>query len=161
VNLYPQESEALATTSKYGMSLYSARRDAEGKYIRLATRHMIGTDGVAALAEDLNGDGLPEVLLARWDGFISVLRITDGALASALNAGERTTGMAMLQDRGGKPCLAIGTPNGVQLFGSDYRRVARQSLPVVALAGLGGNKRDCVYTVDAAGAGKVTVLRLQ
>ena len=80
-------------------------------------------------------------------------------LVSALNAGERTTGMALLQDRAGKPCLAVGTPGGVLLFGSDYRRIGRANLPVVALAGPGGNKRDCVYAVDAAGT--ISVLRLR
>jgi hypothetical protein len=213
VNLHPGEREVLATTSKYGMALYSARRDAEGKYIPLATKHMIGTDGgerggyswikqidhprakgfyaaietglawfpqaafvaggkaegwkyetggvpiVAALAEDLNGDGEPEVLLARLDGFINVFRITDGASLAVLNGGGRTTGMAMLKDKGGKPCLAVGTRTGVLLFGSDYRLTGRQTMPVTALAGPGGKDRDRVYAVDTAG--KVTVLRLK
>jgi hypothetical protein len=213
VNLYPKEPEVLATTSKYGTALYSARRDAEGKYIHLGSKPMIGTDGgerggfswvqqvdhprakgfcaaiktglawfpqaslapgskvegwryetggvpiVAALAEDLNGDGEPEVLLARLDGFLNVLRITDGALVSVLNARDRIVGMAVLRDKAGKPCLAVGTRTGVQLFGGDYRRIGRHPLPLVALAGPGGERRDRVYAVDAAG--KVTVLRLK
>jgi hypothetical protein len=213
VNLYPGEPEVLATTSKYGLTLYSARRDAAGHYIPLVTKHMIGGDGgerggfswvkqvdhprargfcaaietglvwfpqaslppgskvvgwsydtggvpiVAALAEDLNGDGEPEVLLARLDGFINVFRLTDGRSLAVLNGRDRTTGIALLKGTDGKPCLAVGTRTGVKLFGSDYRLVGHAALPVTALAGPGGRNRDRVYAVDAAG--NVTVLRLK
>ena len=213
VNLYPGEPEVLAATSKYGLTLYSARRDAEGKYIPLATKNMIGSDGgerggfswikqidhpkgkgfcaaietglvwfpqaslppdskeqgwsyetggvpiVAALAEDLSGDGEPEVLLARLDGFINVFRLTDGYSLAVLNGGDRTTGMAMLQGKDGRPCLAVGTRAGVRLFGSDYKLIGYEALPITALAGPGGQRCDRVYAVDAAG--NVTVLHLK
>ena len=118
-----------------------------------------GVPIVAALAEDLSGDGEPEVLLARLDGFINVFRIADGHMLAVLNVRDQTTGMALLRDQPGKPCLAVGTRTGVLLFGSNYQLLGRASLPVTALTGPGGVQGDCVYTIDAAG--QVTVLQLE
>ena len=44
-----------------------------------------GVPAIAAMADDLNGDGVPEVLLARVDGFVNVLGLTDGSLLGLLN----------------------------------------------------------------------------
>jgi hypothetical protein len=111
---------------------------------------------VAALAEDVNADGVPEVLLGRLDGYVNVLRIADGAVLGLLNAHGPVLGMTMLNGPGGKPRLAVGTKFGVHLFGADLKPAGSQSIPAVAFAGPGGKARDRLYVVG--GDGKVTVL---
>jgi len=118
-----------------------------------------GVPVVGALAEDINGDGAPEVFLARQDGFVNVLNLADGSVLGLLNTGQPILGMAALKNREGKPFLAVGTRFGVHLFGGDLKRIGRQALPVVAFAGPGGKTQDRVYIVDASG--KVSVLILK
>jgi hypothetical protein len=43
-NWYPNEPLVLAAVSRYGLSLWSARRDAGGDYLRLGTKPVTGTD---------------------------------------------------------------------------------------------------------------------
>ena len=45
---------------------------------RSDSRSVLWILAVAALAEDIDGDGVPEVFLARIDGFVNVLRLADG-----------------------------------------------------------------------------------
>jgi len=118
-----------------------------------------GVPAVAALAEDITGDGVPEVFLARLDGFVNVLNLADGAERALLNAGEPIVGMAVLKGKAGKPCLAVGTKFGVHLFDADLKLIGRQTIPAVAFAWPGGKDRDRAYVVD--GAGTVTVLTLK
>ena len=218
-NLYPGEPEVLATLGSQDVTLWSARRDKDGKHIQLGSRPMTGfnastsasgvyrgfsciqpvegggfkgllaaignglngypitdflstnattnawsfnTGGapvVGALSADLNGDGTPEVLLARRDGFVNVFRLNDGKELGLLNTGEPILGMALLRDSKGKSLLAVGTKFAVHLFDSSLRPAGRQALPAVAFAGPGGKNRDRAYVVDAAG--KVTVLILK
>ena len=117
------------------------------------------TAAVAALVEDIDGDGVPEVLLGRVDGFVNVLRLSDGRLLGLLSTGQPIVGMAILKNHDGKPCLAVGTRMGVHLFGSDLKPIGSQPMPVAAFAGPGGKKRDRAYVVDSAG--QVTVLILK
>jgi hypothetical protein len=121
-----------------------------------------GVPAVAALVEDINGDGVPEVLLARTDGFVNVLRLTDGSLSGLMSTGHPIVGMAVLKGQGGKHCLAIGTKFGVHLFAPDqngYQKLGSTALPVAAFAGPGGPQRDRVYVVDPAGCVTVLVLK--
>ncbi len=129
---------------------------------------------MAALVEDIDGDGVPEVLLARKDGFVNILKLADGSSLGLLNLGEPILGMAMLKGRDGKPRLAVGTKFGVRLFvpagirgdtadpaGTGMKEVGRNVLPVpaIAFAGPGGKEKDRVFVVDAAG--NVTVLTIK
>ncbi len=123
-----------------------------------------GVPAVAALVEDINGEGVPEVLLGRVDGFVDVLRLSDGQLMGLLSTGQPIVGMVMLKNHDGKPCLAVGTKMGVHLFGSDpsgagLKRIGSQAMPVAAFVGPGGKARDRAYVVDSAG--QVTVLILK
>ena len=113
----------------------------------------------AVLAEDVTGDGVPEVFLARQDGFVNVFKLADGSSLGLLNTGEPILGLAMLKGKDGKPCLAVGTKMGVHLFGSDLKLIGTQPMPVAAFAGPGGKDKDRVYVVDVAG--NVTVLILK
>jgi hypothetical protein len=117
-----------------------------------------GVPIVAALAEDVTGDGVPEVFAARQDGFINVLSLSDGAELGLLNTGKPVLGLAMLR-AAGEPCLAVGTKLGVHLFGADLSPLGRTPVSCVAFAGPGGEKEDSVYTVNAAG--EVTILTLR
>jgi hypothetical protein len=117
-----------------------------------------GVPAVAALVEDINGDGVSEVFLARKDGFVNVLKLADGSSLGLLNTGEPILGMAALRSKDGKPRLAVGTKFAVHLFGNDLKEIGRHVLPTVAaaFAGPGGKLKDRAYVVDAAG--KVAVL---
>jgi hypothetical protein len=117
-----------------------------------------GMPAVAVLAEDINGDGVPDVFLGRQDGFVNVLALAGGRELGLLNTGEPILGMAMLEGANGKPCLAVGTKFAVHLFGADLRPLGRQPLASVAFAGPSGEDRDGVYAVGADG--KVTLLVL-
>jgi hypothetical protein len=120
-----------------------------------------GVPAVAALVEDLDGDGVPEVFLARVDGFVNVLKLADGSLIGLMSTGQPIVGMAVLKGRDGKPCLAVGTKFGVHLFAADpngYHKLGSTSLPIAAFAGPGGPHRDRVYVVDPAGCVRVLVL---
>jgi hypothetical protein len=114
-----------------------------------------GVPAVAALVEDFDGDGKPEALLGRLDGFVNVLGVADGKEKGLLNAGEPILGMALLKGKGGKPCLAVGTKFGVHLFSGDGKRLGRQTASLAAFAGPGGKGRDRVFGVSASG--RVTV----
>jgi len=120
-----------------------------------------GVPAVAALLADINSDGVPEVLLARLDGFVNVLKLADGSVAGLLNAGEPILGLAMLKGRDGKPCLAVGTKFGVHLFGGDLKQIGSHTFatPAAGFAGPGGKDKDRLYVVDAAG--NVTVLTIK
>ena len=118
-----------------------------------------GVPAVAAMAEDINCDGVPEVFLARLDGFVNVFRLADGSPLGLLKTGEPILGMAVLKGKDGKPRLAVGTKFAVHLFGPDLKPIGRQAISSVAFAGPGGKERDRVYVVDAGG--KVTVLVME
>ena len=118
-----------------------------------------GVPVVAALAEDVNGDGVPEVFLARLDGFVNVFKVADGASLGLLSIGEPVLGMAMLKGKDGKPQLAVGTKFGVHLFGPDLKPLGHQAVAAAAFAGPGGKERDRVYVIDMAG--RVTILMIQ
>jgi hypothetical protein len=125
-----------------------------------------GVPAVAAMVEDITGDGVPEVFLARKDGFVNILKLADGSSLSLLNLGEPILGMAMLKGKDGKPRLTVGTKFGVRLFvpdpaGTGMKEIGRNVLPVpaAAFAGPGGKDKDRVFVVDAAG--NVTVLSLK
>ena len=125
-----------------------------------------GVPAVAALVEDITGDGVPEVFLARKDGFVNILKLADGSSLGLLNLGEPILGMAMLKGKDGNPRLAVGTKFGVRLFAVDpattgMKEVGRSVLPVpaAAFAGPGGKNKDRVFVVDSAGT--VTVLSLK
>ncbi len=216
--LFPNDPEVIAGVNS-DCILLSARKDADGKYVKLGSLPMAGrssaaccrsfgwvqavdagpfkgvlaaneggvnyfpieafapggknkgwsfdTGGVpvkAVLAADFTGDGVPEVFLARQDGFVNVFKLADGSSLGLLNTGEPILGLAMLKDKSGKPCLAVGTKMGVHLFGGDplgaaLKLIGSQPMPAVAFAGPGGKHNDCVYVVDAAG--NVTVLTLK
>jgi hypothetical protein len=117
-----------------------------------------GVPIVAALAEDVTGDGVPEVFAARQDGFVNVLSLSDGAELGLLNTGEPILGMAMLRIAGERG-LAVGTKFGVHLFRADLSPLARTHVPGVAFTGPAGEKKNSVYTVNAAGEVSITTLR--
>jgi hypothetical protein len=120
-----------------------------------------GVPATAAVAEDIDGDGVPEVFMGRQDGFVNLLKLSDGSLQCVLNAGEPVLGLAMLKGKDGKACLVVGTRFGVRLFGSDLKLIGGHKLtvPAAGFAGPGGQNKDNVYVVDAAG--DVTVLTLK
>jgi hypothetical protein len=125
-----------------------------------------GVPAVAALVEDINGDGVPEIFLARKDGFVNILKLADGSSLGLLNLGEPILGMTMLKGKDGKGRLAVGTKFSVRLFAADpagtgMKEVGRDVLPVpaAAFAGPGGKDKDRVFVVDTAG--NVTVLSLK
>jgi hypothetical protein len=118
-----------------------------------------GPCGTAVLAQDIDGDGAPEILLARQDGFVNVFKLADGSPVGRLNVGEPIIGMTVLTGKHGKRRIVVGTKFGVHVFGTDLKLIGRQALPAVAFAGPGGKARDRVYVVD--GAGQVTVLTLR
>jgi hypothetical protein len=116
-----------------------------------------GVPIVAALAEDLNDDGLPEVCLAREDGFVNVLSLATGTPLALLNTGEPILGMAVLGDGPSSRRLAVGTRFAVHVYGADFARVSRTAAPAIGFAGPGGPQRDRVYVVH--GDGTVEALR--
>ena len=118
-----------------------------------------GVPVTAALAEDLNADGVPEVFLGREDGFVNVFALDGGKPIAMLNAAGPVLGLAMLQDRKGRACLAVGTQFGVHLVGPDFKRRGMRAMPAAAFAGPGGKDRDRAFVVDASG--HVTVLILK
>jgi hypothetical protein len=125
-----------------------------------------GVPAVAALVEDINGDGVPEIFLARKDGFVNILKLADGSSLGMLNPGEPILGLAMLKGKDGKPRLAVGTKFSVRLYapdpaGTGMKEIGRNVLPVsaAAFAGPGGKEKDRVFVVDTAGT--VTVLSIK
>jgi hypothetical protein len=118
-----------------------------------------GIPAIAAAVEDFNGDGVPEVLLGRLDGFVNVLKLTDGSLLGLMSTGQPIVGMAVLKGKDGKACLAVATKFGVHLFGNDFKRVGTQAMPVAAFAGPGGKDKDRVYVVGPDGS--VNVLKIR
>jgi hypothetical protein len=126
-----------------------------------------GPCGAAVLAEDINRDGVPEILFARQDGFINVFRLADGFEIGRINVGEPIIGMAMIKRGDGKQCLAVCTKFSVQLFappatgagqaafaGAGLTRIGKNPLSATAaaFAGPGGPNKDCVFVIDSAGA---------
>ena len=123
-----------------------------------------GPNVTGVLVEDVNGDGVPELLLAREDGFVSVFKLSDGSLLGQLNTGQSVRGMAVLKDKLGKPCLAVGNKLGVYLFGNDpsgakFKTIGSYPLPVAAFAGPGGKNKDRVFVVGSSG--NITILTLK
>jgi hypothetical protein len=117
-----------------------------------------GMPAVAAVLADIKGDGVPQVFMARLDGFVNVLKLADGSAAGVLNAGEPILGLAVLKGKDGKNCLAVGTRFGVHLFGADpsgagFKEIGahRLSTPAAGFAGPGGKDKNSVYVVDMAG----------
>jgi hypothetical protein len=211
-NLVPGEPEVLATVSRYGVVLWSSRRDEKDAYVQVGAKPAAGPDSgesrglgwvqpvdvpgfrglltgiegglnwypitafqpnskeegwsfatggvpaVAALAEDLTGDGVPEVFLARRDGFVNVFALADGKPLALLNTGEPILGMALLNNGRGQSCLAVGTKFGVHLFGPDFKLRGRHAMRAAAFAGPGGKNRDRVCVVDAAGRAHVVAM---
>jgi len=119
-----------------------------------------GVPIVAALAEDLNSDGLPEVCLAREDGFVNILSLATGAPLALLNTGEPILGMAVLGVKSGSSPrrLAIGTRFAVHVCGPDFARISRTPAPAIGFAGPGGRDRDRVFIVQCGGRIAVLVL---
>jgi hypothetical protein len=117
-----------------------------------------GVPIVAALAEDLNRDGLPEVCLAREDGFVNVLSLATGAPVARLNTGEPILGMAVLGTgpESSPRRLAIGTRFAVHVYGPGFARASRTPAPAIGFAGPGGKARDRVFLVQSDG--RVAVL---
>jgi hypothetical protein len=113
-----------------------------------------GVPIVAALAEDLTGDGLPEVCLAREDGFVNVLSLATGAPLALLNTGEPILGMGVLgAEAGPSPRrLVVGTRFAVHVYGADFVLVSRTAAPAIGFAGPGGPPRDRVYVVHGDGS---------
>jgi hypothetical protein len=125
-----------------------------------------GVPAVAALVEDIGGAGVPQVFLARNDGFVNILRLSDGSSLGLLNLGEPILGMVALKGRDGKAMLAVGTTFGVRLFapdpaGTGLKEVGRNifRVPAAAFAGPGGKDHDRLYIVGTDG--QVTVLSLK
>jgi hypothetical protein len=118
-----------------------------------------GTPVTAVLAEDIDGDGVPDVFLARKDGFVNVLKLADGSSKALLNTGQPVLGLCMLRGKDGKPRLAVATQFGVSLFGQDLKLIGRRAIPVSAFVGPAGKNKDSAYVIDSAG--NVTVLTLQ
>lgn len=148
-----------------------------------------GAPAVAALMEDVNGDGVPEIFLTRKDGFVNILKLADGSSLGLLNLGEPILGMAVLKGKDGKPRLAVGTQFSVRVFAVDptgtgfnrvsptatsrpggpesgfstnaFKDVGRNVVSVrsAAFAGPGGKDKDRVFVVDSAG--RLTVFALK
>jgi hypothetical protein len=121
---------------------------------------------VAALLADIKGEGVPQVFMARLDGFVNVLKLADGSAAGVLNAGEPILGLALLKGKDGKNCLAVGAKFSVHLYGADpsgagIKEIGSHKLPAPAagFAGPGGKGKNSLYVVDVAG--NVTVLTLK
>jgi hypothetical protein len=134
-----------------------------------------GVPAVAALVEDISGStassppsgaGVPQVFLARKDGFVNVLKLSDGSSLGLLNLGEPILGMVAMKGRDGKARLAVGTTFGVRLFaagpaGTGLKEIGRNvfRVPAAAFAGPGGKDHDRLYIAGADG--QVTVLSLK
>lgn len=93
----------------------------------LDSRSVLWILAVAALAEDIDGNGVPEVFLAQ-DRWVRQCPETGGrAPPGLLNVGEPILGMAVLASKKdasaensavrSAPRLAVGTRFGVRLFG--------------------------------------------
>ncbi|NQU76979.1 MAG: VCBS repeat-containing protein, partial [Planctomycetes bacterium] len=91
-----------------------------------------GVPVVAAAAFDVDDDSVPEVFLARQDGFVNVLSLADGKMIAILNAGEPILSVAGLKDRGGKPIIMVATAFGLQLYGADFKKLGQLTSPAVA-----------------------------
>ncbi len=227
-NIVPNEPEAIVGLSSYGFNIVTARRDADGNFIRVGSRPVTGSNsgneasppgvlrqfcklllvdahgtkwlvgavasglncypieafvkdskdtrgwqyntgspcGTAVLAEDVYGNGAPEVLLARQDGFINTFRLADGTITGRIEVGEPIIGMAMLKGKDGKAYLAVGTKFSVQLFAPDaadkgFKLVGKNTLasPAASFAGPGGANKDRVFVVDSGGNVTVFVVK--
>jgi len=144
-----------------GLNVYPLRtfaKDAKEEGWRYNTG---GPCATAVAAQDVDGDGLPEVLFARQDGFINVFRLGDGFQLERISVGEPIIGMTVLAGRDGKPRIVVGTRFGVQVFGSDLKKIGGVSLPAqaAAFAGPGGKDKDRVYIVGPDGSVSVLVLK--
>ena len=115
----------------------------------------------AVAAQDIDGDGVPEVLFARQDGFINVFRLGDGFKLARISVGEPIIGMTVLTGRDGKPCIVVSTRFGLQVFGTDLQKIGGVSLPAqaAAFAGPGGKDKDRVYVVGPDGSVSVLALK--
>jgi hypothetical protein len=158
--------KGVVTAILSGIGYYPMAAFAPGSKEKGWSFNTSGVPAVAALVEDIDGDGVPEVFLARKDGFVNILKLADGSSLGLLDLGEPILGMAMLKGQDGKPRLAVGTKFSVRLFaadptGTDMKEVGRNVLPVpaAAFAGPGGKEKDRVFVVDTAG--NVTVLSLK
>lgn len=144
-----------------GLNVYPLRtftKDAKEEGWRYNTG---GPCATAVAAQDIDGDGVPEVLFARQDGFINVFRLGDGFNLGRISVGEPIIGMTVLKGRDGKPCIVVGTRFGVQVFGTDLKKIGSVSLPAqaAAFAGPGGKDKDRVYVVGPDGSVSVLVLK--
>ena len=113
-----------------------------------------------AMTADIDGDGVTEVLFARQDGFINVFRLDDGFNLARISVGAPIIGMTVLTGQDGKPRIVAGTRFGVQVFGTDLKKIGGVSLPAQAatFAGPGGKDEDRVYVVGPDGSVSVLVL---
>ena len=122
-----------------------------------------GVPVTAALAQDIDGDGLPEIFLGREDGFVNVLRLEDGKLLGLLNTGGPILGIAVVQAPGGKLRLAVGSKTGVRLFDTDpsagMKEIGCYPARVAAFAGPGGKQKDRLFVVAPDGAVTVLVIK--
>jgi len=144
-----------------GLNVYPLRtfaKDAKEEGWRYNTG---GPCASALVAQDIDGDGLPEVLFAREDGFVNVFRLHDGFNLARVSVGEPIIGMTVLAGRDGKPRIVVGTKFGVQVFGTDLKKIGGVALPAqaVAFAGPGGKDKDRVYVVGRDGSVSVLVLK--
>jgi hypothetical protein len=112
-------------------------------------------------AQDTDGDGVPEVLFARQDGFINVFRLGDGFNLARISVGEPIIGMTVLTARDGKPRIVVGTSFTVQFFSTNLKKIGAVSLPAqaAAFAGPGGKDKDRVYVVGPQGSVSVLILK--
>lgn len=75
--------------------------------------------------------------------------------------GRQIIGMTVLTGRDGKPRIVVGTRFGVQVFGTDLKKLGGVSLPAqaAAVAGPSGKDKDRVYLVGPDGSVSVLVLK--
>jgi hypothetical protein len=109
---------------------------------------------------------LPEICLAREDGFVNILSLATGAPLAAgsrqsvLNTGEPILGLAVLgaETGSGPRRLVVGTRFAVHVYGPDFARISRTDAPAIGFAGPAGKDRDRVFIVQPDG--RIAVLAL-